>query len=263
MSTRGAVAYSCDGSLNGILCCIFESYTRRELPADVLAEGTPSFYPLRPIVTDDSHAARVWRSITGIGGEVADWVRSCWLSCLPEREVLIFRFIRMAYDAGASICMRKGDPIVNRVFRAVQAVEHEAHMYCGFVRFADYNGALAAEITPKGMVLPLLTDHFADRFANETFLIYDTAHKQALFHRPGEAVIRPVDDLQLGPVEEKERMFQTLWKRYYTTIAIEGRINPKCRMGHMPKRYWQHMPEMQDLCAPKGALSGDRTLLQS
>ena len=28
-------------------------------------------------------------------------------------------------------------------------------------------------------------------------------------------------------------------------IAIEGRYNPKCRMTHMPKRYWNTMTEFQ------------------
>ena len=31
----------------------------------------------------------------------------------------------------------------------------------------------------------------------------------------------------------------------YQTIAIPARHNPKCRMSHMPKRYWDNLPEMQ------------------
>jgi hypothetical protein len=29
-------------------------------------------------------------------------------------------------------------------------------------------------------------------------------------------------------------------------VAIEGRENPRCRMTHMPKRYWENMVEMQE-----------------
>ena len=30
------VVYSYDGSFDGLLCCVFESYDRNEMPADVL-----------------------------------------------------------------------------------------------------------------------------------------------------------------------------------------------------------------------------------
>ena len=50
----------------------------------------------------------------------------------------------------------------------------------GFVRFSDYNGVLGSEIEPKNRVLPLLRRHFCDRYANESFFIYDRTHKELL-----------------------------------------------------------------------------------
>jgi len=43
-----------------------------------------------------------------------------------------------------------------------------------------------------------------------------------------------------------ERFYRDLWRRFYDTIAIEGRYNPKLRMTHMPKRYWGTMTEFQE-----------------
>ena len=34
----GVTVYVYDGSFDGLLCCVFESYAARELPADVLAD---------------------------------------------------------------------------------------------------------------------------------------------------------------------------------------------------------------------------------
>ena len=34
-------------------------------------------------------------------------------------------------------------------------------------------------------------------------------------------------------------------RRFYDTIAIRERENPRCRMTHMPKRYWGTMTEFQ------------------
>ena len=58
---------------------------------------------------------------------------------------------------------------------------------------------------------------------------------------------------------ENEEKYRALWRRFYDTIAVEGRENPKCRMTHMPKRYWAHLTEMQGRepqAAPKALTGG-------
>ena len=42
-----------------------------------------------------------------------------------------------------------------------------------------------------------------------------------------------------------ERQFRRLWQEYYDAIAIKPRENPRCRMVHMPKRFWSCMTEFQ------------------
>ena len=48
---------------------------------------------------------------------------------------------------------------------------------------------LAGEIRPKNRVLPLLRPHFCDRMYNETFLLYDRTHREALVHQKGKWAI--------------------------------------------------------------------------
>ena len=43
----------------------------------------------------------------------------------------------------------------------------------------------------------------------------------------------------------EERKYRDLWRLFYHTVSIEERYNPKCRMTHMPKRYWNNMTEFQ------------------
>ena len=45
--------------------------------------------------------------------------------------------------------------------------------------------------------------------------------------------------------DETETSYRRLWKRFYDTIAIKERENPRCRQTHMPKRYWNTMTEFQ------------------
>lgn len=245
MCNGAALAYRCDGSLAGILCCVYESYTRRELPADLLDSETPSLFPVREIVTDEAHALRVWKSLKRYD-EAARWIRDCWLSCVPNRERKLFAFIRRLYELGESVCARFDDPVVAAVFKASRAIQNETHLLTQFIRFTEREGVLVAEISPKAMVLPLMTAHFVDRYKLETFIIFDRTHRQALFYRDRQAVIREVDELELAPADEEEKQWQLLWRQYYHAIAIKERTNHKCRMNHMPKRFWGHMLEMCD-----------------
>ena len=47
----------------------------------------------------------------------------------------------------------------------------------------------------------------------------------------------------MGPAGTEERAFRAMWRKYYQTIAIEGRLNPKCQSTHLPKRYRHVMTE--------------------
>lgn len=251
MKAEGLV-YFYDGSFAGLLCCAYECRSRGELPAEVLLDGTPTLYPGELIATDREYARTIWTELVRMGGEAAAWVKDGWLSCVPEKERLLLAFIEMAYQYGPSVCARSGDAVVSAVWRAVYGARHEAHMYTGFVRFAEYDGILAAQISPKAMVLPLLAPHFADRFSRERFLIHDDVHGEALFSNMGKYEIHPVKALDLAQTDANEQAFQQIWKRYCRAVSIEGRENLRCQRTNMPKRYWRHMVEMQDQGTQKG-----------
>ena len=105
---------------------------------------------------------------------------------------------------------------------------------------------LAGEIRPKNRVLPLLRPHFCDRMYNETFLLYDRTHHEALVHRGGQWAIVPMDSFKMAAPSAAEAQYRRLWKTFYDTIEIKERHNPKLRQTHMPKRYWETMTEFQD-----------------
>lgn len=252
MSDGGALAYTCDGTLEGVLCCVFESYTRKEIPLDILPDGQPTFYRTRRIETNEASAARVRRSIERMGGEVYEWMELLSLSCISGYEMVLYRFIRKAFAHGISVTHMLADSDVNTAFKAVRAVRNEAHLLVELLRFSEHSGVLVAEIEPDAMVLPLLKEHFTDRFPEEMFVILDVTHDMALFYRPYQSVIRPAQIQELPACDETEQLFQTLWTRYYDTIGIEGRYNPKCRMTHMPRHFWKHMTEMKNLRVLKG-----------
>ena len=242
--------YCYDGSFDGLLCCIFESYEKSEIPLDILpsAASQPLLLPVKTIITDPSKSQRVLASIPEkIGSQALDFIRRVFLTCFKQKELYSLLFLRMGYQHGPSVMSMLTDKVVNKLFQAVRHMERESQLLKGFVRFSIINNALVAEIEPKNYVLPLLAPHFCGRYPEERFLIYDKAHGMGLVYQPYKSAIFPIDNLELPQPDQEEQSYRELWQLFYNTIAIEGRNNPKCRMNHMPKRYWKYLTEFSDL----------------
>ena len=249
MSYRTDLAYRYDGSFEGLLCCVFESYERKELPIDILKEDSMEniLFETKWIDTDEIKANRVYNAIAQkVSIEAQELVKHGLLTNHPQKELLVFQFIRLGFKHGKSIMNRLTDDTVHDLVKAVQGLTSESHKLKGFVRFSIFDDVMAAIIEPKNEVLTLLESHFCDRFRDETFLIYDKTHGQALVYRPGQSVIIPLDEFTLPETDNIEMTYRRLWQRFYDTIAIKERNNPRGRMSHMPKRYWKHLTEFSE-----------------
>ena len=239
--------YLYDGSFHGFLCCIFESYAKKESPTAISCDEALSFtlFPTRNIATDSDHALRVLRKVRTISPYAAELLQRGFLTCLAEKELCLYRLTVKLLREGPGFLRNSSDETLHPVFSAVRHLNGEAHLLKGFVRFSELGGVLGGEIEPKNRVLPLLRSHFCARYQNEKFFIYDRTHHEALFYAAGRAVIRPLVDFQMAPPDDTEAHYRLLWKRFYDTIAIRERENPQLRMTHMPKRYWGTMTEFQ------------------
>ena len=83
-------------------------------------------------------------------------------------------------------------------------------------------------------------------YYNETFFIYDRTHREVLLYSAGKSAITPLEQFEMAKPNTQEASYRLLWKRFYDTIAIKERENPRCRMTNMPKRFWNTMTEFQD-----------------
>ena len=248
MHYRTDIAYLYDGSFEGLLCCVFESHILYELPLLVFDYGQAqeTLFPVKEIATDAAIAKKVEQSIVRkISQEALDLVRLCYYSEMENREIAILNFLRLGYKTGPSITDRLSSDVVAPITKSAQFVSRESSYFMEFLRFSEYNDVLVAVIEPKNFVLPMIYEHFCDRFPGEQFLIYDKSHKFAFVYRNGKKSLVPLERLELPEAGAREEEIRALWKQFYSTIAIEGRLNPKLRMGNMPKRYWTHMTEFQ------------------
>ena len=121
-----------------------------------------------------------------------------------------------------------------------------------FVRFQLTTDHLYyAIIEPDFNVLPLLTDHFEHRYADQRWMIYDSRRRYGIYY-DGEKV----DTVEVSFSErncagkdisviydEHELLYQHLWQRYFKSVNIASRKNTRLHIQHMPKRYWKYLPE--------------------
>lgn len=246
MSDRSTLIYKYDGSFEGLMCCVFESYERNEVPDKIYGPDyfQLTFFPVKEIQTDEKKAQRVLSSIPKkMSSKTLFFVKRCFLTCLEQKEWYILMFLRLGYEHGAKILNMISNDIVNALFRAENNLANEAHLYTGFIRFSVINNILATQIDPKNFVLPILGKHFANRYPSEQFIIYDSTHGMALVYDTKAVHICPMEDFVIPAPDASELEYRKLWQMFYNTIAVPGRENPKCRMSHMPKRYWKYMTE--------------------
>ena len=239
--------YQYDGTFDGFLCCIYESYVNKEFPIafDSDGEWVFSLCPVRTVITVPEHARRVYLSLMKRSPSAGEVFRKGFLTCMEQREEHLYALARHLYDAGGGILKNRSDEAYYPVATAIRHLDGELEKLRGFVRFSDLGGVLGAEIEPKNRVLPLLRRHFCARYANESFFIYDRTHRELLLYAKGTSRLLTADSFEMANPCEDEYFYRNLWKKFYDTIAIKERYNPRCQNTQMPKRYRGTMTEFQ------------------
>ena len=250
MSFRSDIVYRYDGSFEGMICCVHDAFYRKEEPFSISGpdDDQISLLDCHIVETEPDNAGRVMAAVSEkIGEPAADLVRQAYLTCMAAKELAVLRFLRLGFKVGSGVTDMLAEDAVNGLVKAVRSLNGEAHLLTGFIRFSDYRGKMAAVISPKNTVLPIIAGHFCDRYASESFIIYDDVHNMALCYHNGKCELMNIKDFTLPAVSNDEIKYRALWKKFYDTIGIKERYNPKCRMSHMPKRYWKHMTEFQEV----------------
>lgn len=252
--------YHYDGTYAGFLCCVRDIYQYHEPPNLFLVPGEEleNLYDQRYVETDQDLAQRVYRRLgQRLGPKGLMMVTQGFLTNLDHKERRLYELIDFGFQVGPGVEKHLENDHVLQVGKAIRHLQRECELLTGFVRFSDYGGLLVGEISPKNWVLPILRVHFCDRLAQEAFALFDKTHSQLLIHQPGPENrgrgrwnIMEAQDFTVPPPGQEERAYRDLWRRFYDTLTIAGRYNPKCRQTHMPKRYWPNMTEFQQDPSP-------------
>ncbi len=152
------------------------------------------------------------------------------------------------------------NPEVAPLLALEKSVMNERHLMQQFMRFEQLEGgAWFARCSPKAAVVPLLMDWFSGRFNTQPFVIYDEAHQMAGVYEGNRWHIVRTDTVNVPEKSKDELAMQRAWQRFYRTVSIDARYHPELRMHFMPKRFWQHLPEINSAHATDAARLQGRT----
>ena len=258
--------YSFDSTLDGLLTAVFEAFELHEQPESLLSAGDP--VPLfcdglHQVPTDEEKARRVWKGLEKrLSKEAIKMLMVSWLSELPELNGPLFRYICKVFqqpEGAPSIERSFADPDVLAVTNIARKVMHEQLRMKQFIRFQKAkDGTYLAVISPDHNVLPLIIDHFADRFNDQPWLIYDAKRHYGYYYDGAGVPVRitfadesavafSLTDGRLNDdvLSDDDHLLQELWRTYFKAICIKERMNPRKQLQDMPRRYWRYLTEKQ------------------
>ena len=239
-----------DGAFEGFLSAVFDAYSRKTEPLDIVS----SLGEMQLILDADYHyvetteekADRLMAGMDTISDEFSDQVILAFLSWMPGKEMMIYRYIAMGFKIREKIFSKLDDDTVRKFLDMCRQTGREVQTWKGFLRFSIMdNHAFYAEMSPQNNVLTLIMPHFTRRMGPKPFLIHDTTYSQMGVYDTREWWVRPSEGLTLPRLHSDEMKYRYMWKLFYDTTAIEGRANSKQRQQMMPERYQKHVTELQ------------------
>lgn len=246
----------CEDSLDGIFTGVYQGWAAAVRGAFVeLRTSEPEnlelFYTMQEIEADAEQAEKVARSVRRkLGVSVYEDLCLAAASVHPDKGTAVFQTLFKALSGrrcNRDIMEDLGDPYVNLTYKLRIRVWHELHRHFGFVRFREVGGqVLFSRITPDNDILAMLGPHFANRFPNENWMIYDQRRQKVLLHpRQRACTIQTQVSLTqecFQPAAETED-YEELWQAFCRTITIQERKNPGLQQQLLPLKYRENMPE--------------------
>ncbi|HEY6838089.1 MAG TPA: TIGR03915 family putative DNA repair protein, partial [Geobacteraceae bacterium] len=245
--------YHYDGSFTGFLTVLAVARENGAKPT-AICTGAPYghdlFNPAQTVASDEERAREFLADMERrISPGACHQAELAFLAAESGRELIIHRYVELGWREGRRIDRLLAHPDVAPVRGLARRVGREAHRFKGLVRFREvtegfYYGAIEAE----NRILPLIGEHFSDRFRDQHWLIHDLAHNEAIVHPAGGTTwgIVPLELAAAPTYTPGEEFFTRLWQRYFNHLAIAERHNTPLQRSQLPLKYRTHLVEFQE-----------------
>ncbi len=211
--------------------------SRTLAPADIafVSPQEPTLLPPLP-AGDGNPAISVPRSY-------AELMRDAICHNAQDRFALLYHLLWRIIAGERDLAERASDPHVARLIDYRHAVRRDIHKMHAFLRFREREiegrTVYAAWFEPRHYILRRAVPFFVDRFSNMDFVIA-TPRGTAIW-RDGSLAFVPA-----GPKPadgDHDDVLDDLWLTYFRTTFNPARLRLKTMVNHMPRDYWNNMPE--------------------
>jgi probable DNA metabolism protein len=245
-----------DGSFEGFLSAVFDIYEYKFSDVTFTTEDNYQkniFDSVHETNTTAEKTKRVYKGLEQrLSKNALSQLYKTFLSEIKNIENVLLQYIRYAFTSRTVMEYDYSNAAVLTVQQTSRIVHREKHRMEAFVRFQLTADELYyAVIEPDFNVLPLIKKHFHNRYADQCWMIYDTRRKYGLYYDKETVVSISMtfgDETASGKnirsiYNEKEELYQKLWRQYFRSVNIAARKNMKLHIQHLPKRYWRYLTE--------------------
>lgn len=247
-----------DGSFNGFLTAVFNAFDEKISVADIQKNGRVQnglFSDSETIFTNVAKAKRVWSGVRTKSYNAINTIYFAFLSETDGVELMCYRYIQKLMATKERKHADFSDETVLYLSQLARKVSREKHRMEAFVRFQlTKDKVYFANVEPDFDVLPLISKHFRNRYADQRWLIYDIRRKYGIFYNLEGVELVSLDLHEIHhnrtgkstAFTQREYQYQDLWSSYFKSTHITSRINRKLHVQHVPKRYWKYLPEKKE-----------------
>ncbi|MGO1625122.1 MAG: TIGR03915 family putative DNA repair protein [Psychrobacter sp.] len=215
------------------------------------------------VETDKDKAERVLVKLNKLLGRSG--MRNLLWGFLSEKDHIgttLFQVVKYAIDyPDRPIMQDLGNLSVLDLVQTVKSVGREKHRMEAFVRFEHTTDDIYfARVEPDFNVLPLIGEHFRQRYQDQHWAIYDLVRGYGIFYDKSQsttshpAALQTITDLDDAVLRDPtsihskdEARYQRFWQGYFTNVNIKERKNPRLHKQYLPQRYWKYLSEKQVL----------------
>ncbi len=247
-----------DGSFNGFLTAVFIAFEEKLQVADI-QRNTQSqnglFSDTETIFTNITKAKRVWNGVRAKSNNAITTIYFAFLSETEGVEMMCYTYIQKLMITKDKKQADFSDSTILYISQLARKVGREKHRMEAFVRFQlTQDDIYFTNIEPDFNVLPLISKHFRNRYADQQWLIYDVKRGYGIFYNLERVEIISLDLTEIHFNQtRKSKAFtaneynsQELWNNYFQSTNIKSRINRKLHTQHVLKRYWKYLSEKKE-----------------
>ena len=246
-----------EGSFEGLLTSIFEIFEYKFEDAEIISSANYQqkdfFAEIHEVISQKEKADRVLKKLEeNLGKEGIRSLLWVYLSERKDLERLILSAVRYSIkNPKENILQDFAHPDILEISKIIKSVGRERHRMTAFVRFGKLqDDVYFSKIEPDFNVLPLILNHFKNRYQDQKWMIFDLKRNYGIFYDLENADFFYPEEHQILQLRnpknlhhDEEKKYQKLWQRYFFKTNIVERKNIKLHIQWLPKRYWKYLTE--------------------